>query len=305
MNLKLVSLPYLNAQDLTHSGIESAYTPLFSLRHRSLNARSLFVEGSRIRFQRDVLTLHCSYAYSANGLWLAASWTDNNGEMLECRVFPVNQHPRHGKSSVPFVDFTSGPHHVFTWEQSLIALWKHTTEIARATDVDWKIVIAAVDGVHADELHVWQSITATAMRTQADDSASLRRYIGKPLASILSASIISLHEDRYVHASVDTTAKAACIPLSPTISQDAVYAQAAEEAAIVSSPDLATLIVRRYHHAGRDAPSLLDIATQLHALSWLAVDLVSDGWRLSPLPFHALVLRRLIGKLCHFKPAAN
>ena len=300
----VVLFPNFN-QNLTHAGIESAYTPLFSLRQRSLNAHSLYVEGSRIRFQRDVLTLHCSYAFSANGLWLAASWTDSNGEMLESRVVPVSQHPRFGRSNVPFADFTSGPHHVFTWEQSLIALWKHSAEIARATDVDWRIVIAAADSVHAEELLVWQRITAAAIHPHDDGPDSLRRYVGAPLASILSASIVSLHEDQFVRATMDPSAKSACISLSPAVNLNPALAQATEEAGIVSSTEQATVIVRLFHQAGRGAPTLLDMAAQLHALSWLAIDLVGGCCRLSPLPFHALVLRRLIGKLSMFSPAAN
>lgn len=66
--------------------------------------RKLLVDGKTLQFQSESYVMHCAYTCSPDGRWVAATWTDAEGELLETRVFTfwsmADDNPDAGLASV-------------------------------------------------------------------------------------------------------------------------------------------------------------------------------------------------------------
>ena len=284
--------------------------PLFMLMQRT-DAPPLTVESLTIKYQPALNVLHCAYGCSDDNRWLAAVWTDSDGELLRVHVSPlIAKSPtdsgsyRSPESDVvepaPAAIQISSSRDVRTpvsMQEALHSLWRITRSIAEQASGNWCVVVSRLGSISAPELQVWEGFGK-----QLSSSSSAIVSLSVALLEVVIDTQIWDPTGR----EVDTD-----YHVGRQHSKDGVLASELMVPSSAESASFTPLLVFLLQHdvrpsvSTRDEPLLAQapatvvsaIVSQLHALSWLSYDVVGNCGRLSNLPFHALILARLLSSL--------
>ena len=239
--------------------------------------------------------LHCAYASAADGAILASAWTDADGELLQCDAQLLL--PKNVVDSASFRSPESDSGDVaqplpsslkpVSVQEAVANIGRRARLLVQGTSADWCVVVCRVGVPTEEEL--------AALR---DMVTSLSSACG----NIVSLSVCGLSSPSPLQVSRGRTAM-----LSMRASSEGAPACALVLPISTVKPSSALMTTLLLHvstqpserHALTDLDELhvaATVAEQLHALSWLGLDM-AQGTRHSNAPFHVLVLARLLAAI--------
>eukprot|EP00042_Codosiga_hollandica_P057514 m.853034 g.853034 ORF g.853034 m.853034 type:complete len:794 (-) comp59606_c0_seq1:111-2492(-) len=130
------------------------HSPLYSLAGFR-EVRSLVADDKTLRFQPETHTMHVAYSMSLDARFVAATWIDAEGEVLETDVFPFSD----SQAQMFGGRHQSGSDHVLVvWAGVLTRILNRTTAITRRTEGLWRLVFCKVGALLPAESTAWRKL---------------------------------------------------------------------------------------------------------------------------------------------------